>query len=473
MSDDLSHETLFRNFLPLPAPPQRNTHISMPVISEECPPDSPTSTAIPNASRTPTPNDMISKIGSFPKTIRRRSSHLQRWIEDQLTRPHSAGAAEGASTDTLPHGTAPHPYLAYPGITPPRFGESDPDDSRTLESYVLVDDDGPGSSHLQPEDEDVFQVNPATPPVRSSPTLSTGATPRPSSGIFHAAPSLRNLHLSLPPSRRKSAENHKSPSPTSRHSFLPRPHTRNGHTRETSIPSLASAQPNTVDGPSTTRISKSHNSWRFKRPNVLSAFSSPSHSPIAQPDPVDEMPPPRPSFSSVNTFSSGTTGTSNVTTSHKPAHGSQRAPPVPRFKSPSPSMWSLPRDASHLHDPPGSETVLSLRPATGIRIPFAHRTPRNSMPMRRVPSVLVSQEKKKKKLVIGGVGIHDERRVDGVRRWCESFGEVNQITRAQNGDLHIDFRRSEVADTVCRLNARVHIAGVGSVSLSWYTGKKH
>ena len=101
---------------------------------------------------------MISKIGSFPKTIRRRSSHLQRWIEDQLTRPHSAGAAEGASTDTLPHGTAPHPYLAYPGITPPRFGESDPDDSRTLESYVLVDDDGPGSSHLQPEDEDVFQV---------------------------------------------------------------------------------------------------------------------------------------------------------------------------------------------------------------------------------------------------------------------------------------------------------------------------
>lgn len=41
------------------------------------------------------------------------------------------------------------------------------------------------------------------------------------------------------------------------------------------------------------------------------------------------------------------------------------------------------------------------------------------MPMRRVPSVLVSQEKKKKKLVIGGVGIHDERRVDGVRRWCE------------------------------------------------------
>ena len=61
-----------------------------------------------------------------------------------------------------------------------------------------------------------------------------------------------------------------------------------------------------------------------------------------------------------------------------------------------------------------------------------------------------------------------------------------------NGDLHIDFRKAEVADTVrlsysrffwwdmsqrilmqvCRINARVHINGVGSVLLSWYSGKK-
>lgn len=64
-----------------------------------------------------------------------------------------------------------------------------------------------------------------------------------------------------------------------------------------------------------------------------------------------------------------------------------------------------------------------------------------------------------------------------------------------NGDLHVHFKKAEVADTVCfqyspilaihilteliinwaqvcRLRAKVYIAGVGSVYLSWYTGKK-
>lgn len=54
----------------------------------------------------------------------------------------------------------------------------------------------------------------------------------------------------------------------------------------------------------------------------------------------------------------------------------------------------------------------------------------------------------------------------------QRFGELNQITRMPNGDLHVDFQRSEVADTVCRLHARVHINGVGSVGLSWYAGKR-
>jgi len=34
------------------------------------------------------------------------------------------------------------------------------------------------------------------------------------------------------------------------------------------------------------------------------------------------------------------------------------------------------------------------------------------------------------------------------RQKSQSFGEVGQITRMPNGDLHIDFRDSEVADTV-------------------------
>ena len=31
----------------------------------------------------------------------------------------------------------------------------------------------------------------------------------------------------------------------------------------------------------------------------------------------------------------------------------------------------------------------------------------------------------------------------------QSFGELSSITRVANGDLHIDFRKAEVADTVC------------------------
>jgi hypothetical protein len=84
----------------------------------------------------------------------------------------------------------------------------------------------------------------------------------------------------------------------------------------------------------------------------------------------------------------------------------------------------------------------------------------------------ISRDKRKKKLIVSGIAKGDQLRLEAVRRWCESFGEVNQITRMPNGDLHIDFRKAEVADTVCRVNARVHINGVGSVSLSWYSGKK-
>lgn len=32
---------------------------------------------------------------------------------------------------------------------------------------------------------------------------------------------------------------------------------------------------------------------------------------------------------------------------------------------------------------------------------------------------------------------------------AQSFGEVYSITRIPNGDLHVDFRKSEVAETVC------------------------
>lgn len=85
---------------------------------------------------------------------------------------------------------------------------------------------------------------------------------------------------------------------------------------------------------------------------------------------------------------------------------------------------------------------------------------------------LSSRHRKKKKLVVSGVGPNELRKFEGVKRWCESFGEVSQIVRMPNGDLHVHFRLPEVADTVCRLRAKVYISGVGSVQLSWFTGDK-
>lgn len=59
------------------------------------------------------------------------------------------------------------------------------------------------------------------------------------------------------------------------------------------------------------------------------------------------------------------------------------------------------------------------------------------------------RERRKKKLVVGGIGINDTEKFEAIKQWCESFGEVTQISRMPNGDLHVHFRKAEVAETVC------------------------
>jgi hypothetical protein len=53
----------------------------------------------------------------------------------------------------------------------------------------------------------------------------------------------------------------------------------------------------------------------------------------------------------------------------------------------------------------------------------------------------------------------------------QSFGEIRTMSRKPNGDIHIDFRKSNVADTVCRVRGHVTMDGA-SVHLSWFSGKK-
>jgi len=72
-------------------------------------------------------------------------------------------------------------------------------------------------------------------------------------------------------------------------------------------------------------------------------------------------------------------------------------------------------------------------------------------------------------LVISGVRPLQE---EGVRHWCEGFGEVSQVRHMPNGDLWVNFREEEVADTVCRVQATVFIREVGRVYLSWFSDRK-
>jgi hypothetical protein len=58
------------------------------------------------------------------------------------------------------------------------------------------------------------------------------------------------------------------------------------------------------------------------------------------------------------------------------------------------------------------------------------------------------REKRKKKLVVSGIGANDAQRLEAMKKWCESFGEVTHISRMPNGDLHVHFRKAEVAETV-------------------------
>jgi len=126
-----------------------------------------------------------------------------------------------------------------------------------------------------------------------------------------------------------------------------------------------------------------------------------------------------------------------------------------------------------MNDPPESTKVIARDTEKSGTLRATLRGHSGGSGLSTVSQLLVSpKRRKKRKLIVSGVPFNDQRRFDGVRRWCESFGEINTITRIGNGDLHVDFRSPEVADTVCRLNAKVHIGGVGSVGLSWFTGKK-
>ncbi|KAI0337618.1 hypothetical protein BDW22DRAFT_862553 [Trametopsis cervina] len=59
-----------------------------------------------------------------------------------------------------------------------------------------------------------------------------------------------------------------------------------------------------------------------------------------------------------------------------------------------------------------------------------------------------------------------KQRDDHILRWCDNLGTVRHF-ECLDGDFHVYWRDSEVAEMVSRVGSQVIIRGVGRVSLSW------
>ncbi|KAI0669762.1 hypothetical protein C8Q78DRAFT_143261 [Trametes maxima] len=465
-----------------------------PVIAE---PPTPTSTAsLRRPKAAPSGDDDLLAMPALSRTPQRSSSRTYRWVEDQQ---HMSGPPEDVSAAaSTAAGTQTHPYLAYPHLSAASLVKGPKDTIRTLESYVFVDDDPLEPSGRVPRGGDANVTQPAS---RSQTPSTPRKASRTSQGLFHAGSPLRSLHLTFT-SRRPSApavtaHDARAHSPASSTSTFRRnaghvvSHSRGSslstvnalrqhqHQHQQHQQQQERARGTRTESPELSASPPKTTAWKFKRPSVAGHFS---------PAPEDEgegAQPPRPSTSSSVTHSGSSTvfTRSSADAPRKMYFGSIRSHSSTTIFSASPSLWSLPTDASHINDPPESEKVLARDrvksssergAAASTSASIAWKPPSSPVPhIGSVTNMLTSpRSRKKRKLIISGIPPDDERRFDGVRRWCESFGELSSITRAHNGDLHVDFRKAEVADTVCRLNARVYIAGVGSVCLSWFTGKR-
>ena len=258
------------------------------------------------------------------------------------------------------------------------------------------------------------------------------------SGLFgNSSSPLKNWRMSFAPSIRRSSAG--------------------SHTRGSSLPTFSTSSPNTPGKSEETKRSTSPWKAKFQRPSVMGHFTSISESEAAKSRPSfgssDSYPPSRPSFEAGASLN--TTGTRN---SIRSSSG---------FAKSSQSLWSLPPSATHMNDPPGSTKLVSQPSKSTIRVPFSLKPSGNNV-SGSPPSIISSgRKRRRKRLVIGGIPLNDHRRFEAAKRWCEvclffnynvrntplilvsqSFGEVSSITRGPNGDILVDFRKAEVADTV-------------------------
>ncbi|EAU92759.1 hypothetical protein CC1G_01804 [Coprinopsis cinerea okayama7 len=458
----------------------------------------------------------------------KRSSLIDKWIHDQQQELET-DTSELMLPPPKIHdeeeprcGTPTHPFLAYPDIgrlSLDQLGKRQ-DDASTLYSYDLVDDD------------DIPEV-PATPINKSPKTLLTSSTFRNLNLSFRATANANSTGTTSTTDDH-SSPSPRSQARMSIFSRSSRHTSATAHTRSASLSTVNTTMLN--NSPTVKGQSASTSKWRPSvlgyfpqspstptipfdptytppRPSLSSGDTYTSSNSASQTATTleSDLPttPSRPSFfesirsknrSSLSIFraQSGHASSSSIWSQpYRAPFDDQEAPlEIPpigsgadscRVSTSEDANSTLPRrvpfamksvnqydnllddedDLAHYVPPP------SKRESTSTRSSISFTAPNNTFSRVGFGSLNTrGNQKKKKKLVISGVGVHETRKFEGVRRWCESFGEIRQVTRAPNGDLHIEFRKADVADTVCRVRAKVFIAGVGSVYLSWITGDK-
>ncbi|KAK7059210.1 hypothetical protein VNI00_001837 [Paramarasmius palmivorus] len=450
---------------------------------------------------------------------RRRSSMLDKWIKEQQGTSSASSSSSGGGgiqdlTDDKPCDGGEirnlTPYLAYPDLHSPRPNPSPCESAVTLNSYDLVDDDDI-PPQLQDELSEVSTrcstLNPNVskkiqffrisfiffpPPPYFFPLPITHYKSTLPIPLSHGSIIFTHVISTLGKGTGRSTPNSKA---------------HNQHNRSSSLSTLNTQ----TSSPSTTIPdfpSPASTKWR---PTVLGFFSSPNtSSQVSVLHSETLYASSRPSMCSSNTGTSTSITTPSTVMEDVPPSPKSPTKPEPLSMSFVSSIRSRRRVSGNtLHvvgssehfESPSSPTSYhgSMRGPGSLRLPFApkggslmnntnydpqeyeededdeccqqHQQASRSGPSR--PEVAFSgsnkggtlprvsfaslNQKKKKKLVISGIAPNEARKFDGAKRWCETFGEVSQIVRMPNGDLHVHFRSADVADTHSRLPRRALI----------------
>ncbi|KAF9481657.1 hypothetical protein BDN70DRAFT_510758 [Pholiota conissans] len=452
---------------------------------------------------------------------RKRSSMLDKWILEQQAQSPKEEFQMQLPEPKFPLfstlASSSNPYLAYPGLSRTWQAATQAEtDSASINSYDLVDDDDIPSNAGQ---ELPSQEGPSTPiPARTHKSRHS------------ITPSLRTISLTFrnsSPSAPSAANMETASRVLSRLSLFPprTPRSSTGpsvvaeatatltaqHARSSSLSTLscsASQQPTPKSPPP---APSSSSKWR---PTVLGHFNQSSTSQISIGTSEANYTPSRPSVSSGDTYATSTASrTTTIFESNIPSTPSKlslfdslrlrtsrspRSASASTFSVASTSSVRLSTSASTQEGSCSKNSVASRRipfaplstnstldnvddeedldPPPTYRFnkhePMASYSSNSTLKRVKFSSLGSRTGRKKKKLIISGIGVAEVRKFEGIKRWCESFGDIRQINRMPNGDLQIDFRDPEVADTVCRVRAKVFIAGVGSVQLSWIAGNK-